>query len=83
MGGGGKGRGRKEQGPAKHIFQFNLSNLVQILILLLNPNRVTASPQGPNFNFAANPIGGGVIRWGFGLLFKDESDDENPVKRNS
>ena len=49
VGGGGKGRGRKEQGPAKHIFQFNLSNLVQILISLLNPNRVTDSPPGPQF----------------------------------
>ena len=66
MGGGGKGRGRKEQGPVKHIFQFNLSDLVLILILLLNPNRVTDSPPGPQFNFAANPIGGGLFARGYG-----------------
>ena len=67
VGGGGKERGRKEQGPVQHIFQFNLSDLVLILILLLNPNRVTDSPPGPQFNFAANPIGGGFIRWGLRL----------------
>ena len=55
VGGGEKGRGRKEQGPVKHIFQFNLSDLVLILISLLTPNTVFSSTPGPQFNFVAKP----------------------------